>query len=435
MKNKFLLFSSLVFVFLIFLVLPKGAVLAYNQLPNASTGDSYIWSLSIEETTATASGTVTYTGADDTAGGVGFAWATDNDFQTNVATSSKFDGSGSDYVTSTDFSWEISAGGTDCVGTCTLTKGTLYYYRAYATNTIGTGYGSSSDAASTNVFLTKPDEPATFIAVDALEDRIKLTWAAGPGAEKTMVRYNDGTTYPTSITDGDQAYWGADTEVTLYNLPAEHTYYFRAWSSTSDGGLTTTSDSYASVLSKTTAVSVGGRSLTAPTTYADSLVINQGAAATQTREVALKLKAENASYMSISNDNLFLGPLETYATTKTWVLTEGDGVKTVYVKFVSPDGLNSDEISAIITLTTVVEEVAEEVPAEEIVEEAPAEEEVVEGVAEEVVEEEEEVTAEELRSQIQELQLRLINFLKQWIQILQDQINSFLGAIGQFFGA
>lgn len=409
--KKIFLFASLVFVFLIFFVFPKGAVLAYNQLPNASTGDSYIWSLSIEETTATASGTVAHTGADETAGGVGFAFATDADFETAVATSSKFDGSGTDYVTSTDFSWEISAGGTACVGTCTLTKGTLYYYRAYATNTIGTGYDG------TNTLLTKPDEPATstFAVADALEDRIKLTWTAGTGAEKTMVRYNDGTTYPTSISDGEQAYWGTGAEVTLFDLPAEHTYYFRAWSSTSDGGLTTTSDSYASALSKTTAVSGGGRSFTAPTTYADSLVINQGAAAIQTREATLKLKAGNASYMSISNDNLFLGPLEAYAATKTWTLTEGDGVKTVYVKFLSPDGLNSDVISATITLETPVltlvpEEVVEEAPIEEIpvvetpvIEEAP----VVEKPISEMT--------------IDELKVKIAEILAQ-VEILQNQL-------------
>ena len=105
MKNK--IFFSLLFVFglLILLSYPQTS-LAYDQNPNASTGDSHDLSLSIEETTATASGTVTYTGADASCGGVGFVWGTASG--TYTATSSKFAG----YATGTDFSWDITTGGT-----------------------------------------------------------------------------------------------------------------------------------------------------------------------------------------------------------------------------------------------------------------------------------------------------------------------------------
>ena len=377
MKNKFL-FLSLLFVFGLLILL------SYPQISFAAVASVRTGAAGAGLTSANASGTVLSIDNDVTCSGVGFVYGTASATAGSYLATSSLFGS---YATSTDFSITLSS----------LAKGAAYYHRAYCTTTVSSAYG---DEVS---FLTGVDAPSDFGAQSA-EDRIKITWTVGSGSEKTMIRYNDGTTYPTLITEGNQAFWATGTEVTLYNLPKEHTYYFSAWSSTSDAGLTTTSDSYLTMKAATTAASGGGISRVAPTTYSDSLVINEGAATTQTREVTLKLRAGNTSLMSISHDNRFLVPLETYAITKSWTLTEGDGEKTVYAKFVSPDGLNSEVISDTITLKTAVpEEVpVEEVPVEEIVEEVPA---VPEEVVEEVPVEKpiSEMTIEELKVKIAEI--------------------------------
>jgi hypothetical protein len=57
--------------------------------------------------------------------------------------------------------------------------------------------------------------------------------------------------------------------------------------------------------------------------------------------------------MRISNDGVFDSePWEAYAETKSWTLTSGNGVKTVYVRFRSTSGGESDTITATIIFDT-----------------------------------------------------------------------------------
>lgn len=87
---------------------------------------------------------------------------------------------------------------------------------------------------------------------------------------------------------------------------------------------------------------------TAPTNT--SVVINSGAATTESVSVSLTLAASDTSaiQMMISNTLSFSGlSWEPYAITKAWTLTEGLGVKTVYVKFKDA----SDNTSVVVTDT------------------------------------------------------------------------------------
>jgi hypothetical protein len=62
--------------------------------------------------------------------------------------------------------------------------------------------------------------------------------------------------------------------------------------------------------------------------------------------VTLALSAIGATEMLISNDAGFAGASwEAYATSKPWVLTSGDGVKTVYAKFRNANGTMSSVVS------------------------------------------------------------------------------------------
>jgi len=81
-----------------------------------------------------------------------------------------------------------------------------------------------------------------------------------------------------------------------------------------------------------------------------SIVIAGGAVTTGATAVTLTLGATGATQMTISNDPAFTGAVwETYATSKSWTLTAGNGVKTVYAKFKDAAGNVSTAVSDTIT--------------------------------------------------------------------------------------
>ena len=83
-----------------------------------------------------------------------------------------------------------------------------------------------------------------------------------------------------------------------------------------------------------------------------TVVINNDAATTSNPNVTLTLTGTNATEMVIGNDPNFIGSSwETFATSKTWTLTSGDGVKTVYAKFKDSAGNLSQTASDTITRT------------------------------------------------------------------------------------
>jgi len=83
--------------------------------------------------------------------------------------------------------------------------------------------------------------------------------------------------------------------------------------------------------------------------------INGGAAETASTTVTLSISASDASgitKMRFSNDGITYSADENYATTKTWTLSSGDGLKTVYVKFTAGAGLINTPATAQITLNS-----------------------------------------------------------------------------------
>lgn len=84
--------------------------------------------------------------------------------------------------------------------------------------------------------------------------------------------------------------------------------------------------------------------------------INGGAAATNNPAVSLTLSATDAEgpvqQMRFSNDGLTYSTAETYATSKTWTLSGGDGTKTVWAQYADPAGNWSAPASDAIELDT-----------------------------------------------------------------------------------
>lgn len=81
------------------------------------------------------------------------------------------------------------------------------------------------------------------------------------------------------------------------------------------------------------------------------ITINSGNSETTSRSVVLALSANNATNMMLSHSIGFAdASWETYAVSRSWTLTAGDGEKRVYVKYRSSTGQESSTISDIITL-------------------------------------------------------------------------------------
>ncbi len=97
----------------------------------------------------------------------------------------------------------------------------------------------------------------------------------------------------------------------------------------------------------------GGPTTTSTGPTSTSVVIASGAAQATSASVTLTLAATSATQMAISNSADFSAvSWETYATSKAWTLTSGDGVKTVYAKFRDASGNVSAAVSDTITLNT-----------------------------------------------------------------------------------
>jgi len=104
-----------------------------------------------------------------------------------------------------------------------LTPGTLYHYRAVANNSAGTSYGSDQ------AFLTKPN-PATSLSITNITNGFNVSWThAAVGNYNASVLVCKTTGYPTSPTDGTEAYNGTNNYYENTSLVPGTTYYYRVW--------------------------------------------------------------------------------------------------------------------------------------------------------------------------------------------------------------
>jgi hypothetical protein len=180
---------------------------------------------SVEETTATLNGNVTATGGQNPT--VTVYWG-DNDGGTTIG---NWDNSHA--PTSPSQPQGVAA---FYYNATSLSKGTLYYFSAKATNTGGTDWPPAS-----LTFLTKPDPPSSFTATANGGSQIDLSWTKGDGADYTYIRGKLGSA-PTSRTDGAYSWNGTGVSTSHTGLSNGQHWYYIAWSYCTDGGLTQYSD-------------------------------------------------------------------------------------------------------------------------------------------------------------------------------------------------
>ncbi len=138
-----------------------------------------------------------------------------------------------------------SSGDYPYLGVTSLLPGHTYYFRVMATNDIGTNVGLEL-TFETPMTLSAP----TNFLGNPTATSITLVWSKGAGSTNTMVRYSQ-TDYPESVTDGQEAYFGAGNTYKLEELESGKNYYFAAWGE--DGG--DYSSDYATFLMTTSAAS------------------------------------------------------------------------------------------------------------------------------------------------------------------------------------
>jgi hypothetical protein len=172
----------------------------------------------IEETTATLNGDITVTG------GVN---STVRGFEWGLATGDY------DWDQHEDGNFGVAAFDEAITG---LTSGELYFFRAYATNTEGTGYGDEL------TFLTKPTDPNTFVATLTTANRIDLTWVNGLGSDNTIIRALEGDFPANDRSDGAEIYNGNGTSYNHDSLDVGDHWYYKIWSWCTEGGLEQWSD-------------------------------------------------------------------------------------------------------------------------------------------------------------------------------------------------
>ena len=156
----------------------------------------------VEETAATGNGTVISAGGENPARYI--QWGTTTSYGSSCSAG-------------------VGGAGPFGCGITNLSPGTLYHFRAYATNSAGTGYGSDV------TFTTKPNPPTGLSTTAQSQTQIDVLWTKGSGAEKTMVRRKVGS-YPTSVSNGDQAYFDTGSSFSDTSLNCGTHYYYRAWS-------------------------------------------------------------------------------------------------------------------------------------------------------------------------------------------------------------
>ncbi len=97
-----------------------------------------------------------------------------------------------------------------------------------------------------------------------------------------------------------------------------------------------------------------------------SVTINNGDAVTNSRQVMLQLHAEDdmsgVTEMQFSEDGVTWTEREPFNSKKDWTLSEGNGLKTVYVRFYDGAGNRSVTYSATIRLEIIIEEPIDTTP-------------------------------------------------------------------------
>lgn len=178
-----------------------------------------------------------------------------------------------------------------------------------------------------------------FFPLSGIAATVQVSWNANTDSDLAGYRIYYGTSsgsYSSSVNVGNV------TTYQLANLEQGKTYYVAVTAYDTSSNESEKSDEVSAT--------IPAPDTTAPT---GGIVINAGATTTASRSVTLTLSATDnvgVTGMKISNDGSTWSTVSAFSTSQAWVLTTGDGVKTVYVMYADAAGNWSTAISDTITL-------------------------------------------------------------------------------------
>jgi hypothetical protein len=226
-----------------------------------------------------------------------------------------------DYATSK--SWTLTAGG-----------GTKTVYVQYKDNA-----GHWSVSISDTIILETTPPTGTILINNGAEytdsTSVTLTLSASDSSGVSKMKFsNDGVSW-----SGEENYATS-----------------KSWALTTGDGLKTVYVQYKDNAGNSSAF-ISDTIILETTPPTGTILINSGAGYTNSTSVTLNLSASDAgsgiNKMQFSNDGVSWSSEEDYATSKSWILTTGDGLKTVYVQYKDKAGNWSVSISDTITLDTI----------------------------------------------------------------------------------
>lgn len=189
-----------------------------------------------------------------------------------------------------------------------------------------------------------PDAPQNVSASAASQVQINLSW----NSVSTATYYN----IYRSTTSGSGFSLIASTTSTSYSntgLSSATTYYYKITAVNGNGA-----SAYSSEVNATTNSPSGGGGGSVAATFSlasGAVSIDGNLTETSSRNITLKFNVSDATQMAIShNSNFSSGSWLAYQMSHTWTLTEGDGLKTIYVKFRKASGVESEIKTLTITL-------------------------------------------------------------------------------------
>jgi hypothetical protein len=248
-------------------------------------------------------------------------------------------------------------------------------------------YGNNTWAPSETVFYSSANLPANVRSAGVGTSTVNVAWDVN--SNPTTTEFEATEVGNTSRTSG----WTTSTNYIFSNLSPHTNYYFqvraRNVSATTTGFVAMTqsalTDQWSSgvtpalppppvVIPVDTNPTEGNTDTETPPTVNHSIVINDDAPETNSRNVLLTFAVANVASVAVSNDPTFnTASFVPYVTTMPWTLTTGYGTKTVYARFRSAAGaiLNGNDSINFVPLTDVVVSATTTPPATPVVPDNP----------------------------------------------------------------
>src|SRR3990172_852261 len=242
-------------------------------------------------------------------------------------------------TTSGTYSSTIDIGNVINYTVSSLAENTTYYFAVTAYDTL-----ANESSYSNEVSKTTSDTAAPVISgvstSNITNSGATITWNTDE-ASTSQIEYGTTTSYGSSTTIDNNMV--TSHSVTVSGLLSWTTYHFKVKSQDAASNLATSGDFTFSTLAPP--------DTTPPT---GTITINNNAAYATTTSVTLTLTCSDTesscTEMRLSNNGTTWNAWETYAATKSWVLTSGDGMKTVYVKYKDNASNISSDFTDTITL-------------------------------------------------------------------------------------